>query len=409
MRSLLPGAALAGAVAGVAAVAFGQTIAALRSLLSGGPVAVVVLAPVAGVLLCAAVLRAVPDAGGGGIPQTGQAFAGSFVRGRVAPAKGVAAAAVLGSGGSGGAEGPVVHISASLGTSVARLVSLPAASVRPLAAAAVAGGVAGSFGAPLAGVVLVAEVLVEGLAGAELVAVVLGSLTGELTGLVLPGSPLRLPEVPTGGWPLGAVVAGLFGVALAWALYFGGVWAERARDFVERRVRAGVRPDPVSGAVVVSSRMTTVVRWVSSGWVRAVVGATAVGLLVLSVPDVAGVGHPGAATGGVVVLLVLAAVKVVATGVTVGAGGVVGTIGPALFVGATVGSALPGAGGAAAGMAACLAAASRAPVTAVVLAVELSGVDLLPQILVAAALGRLAGGLTRHGIFAVPAPTKLVA
>ncbi|MEV4596651.1 chloride channel protein [Amycolatopsis sp. NPDC049253] len=407
MRSgpLLLAAALAGVVAGVAAVAFGQTVGALRSLVAGAPPAVVVLALVAGALLCVAVVRFVPDAGGGGIPQVRQAFAGSPPRGRVAGAKALASGVMLGSGGSGGAEGPVVHISAALGSALARTVRLPPASVRPVAAAAVAGGVAASFGAPLAGVVLVAEVLVEGLGGVELVAVAIGSAAGALTGWALPGEPLRLPDVVAGGSPFGGVVAGLFGVVLAWALYAGGAWSGWVRGVAGAR-RAESRV--VAGSTrMVSGRVREVVDWACSGWVRAVAGGVAVGLLVLAVPGAAGVGQPGAAVGGLGVLLVLAVVKIVATGVTVGAGGVVGTIGPALFVGATVGSALPIAGGAAAGMAACLAAASRAPATAVVLAVELSGLDLLPPILLAAALGWLAGLLTRHGVFDVPEPTRL--
>ncbi|MFI5610108.1 chloride channel protein [Amycolatopsis sp. NPDC051903] len=357
---LVASAAPAGALAGAAAVAFGQTVGALRTLLSGAPTVVVVLAPVVGALVCVGLVRLVPDASGGGVSQVRQAFAvGAAVRGRVAGVKGVAAGVMLGSGGSGGAEGPVIHISAALGSALARLARLPS---RPVAAAAVAGGVAASFGAPLTGVVLVAEVLVDGLAGVELAAVVVGAASGAAVGWALPGEPVRLPDAVVAGSPFGAAVAALFGVALAWFL-----WAATGRP----------------------------------GWVRAVVGGVAVGFVVLAVPDAAGVGLPGGA------VLALAAAKIVATGLTVGAGGVVGTIGPALFVGATVGSALPMAGGAAAGMAACLAAASRAPATAVVLALELSGVDLLPPILLAAAVGWAASLLTCHGIFDVPR-TKLI-
>lgn len=350
----------AGALAGVAAVVFGQTVGALRAVVAEAPAVVVVLAPVVGALVCVALVRLVPDAGGGGVPQVRQAFAaGAAARGRVAGVKGVASGVMLGSGGSGGAEGPVIHISASLGSALARLARLPS---RPVAAAAVAGGVAASFGAPLTGVVLVAEVLVDGLAGLELAAVAVGAAAGAAVGWSLPGEPMRLPDVVVAGSPFGGAAAALFGVVLAWCL-----WAAAGRP----------------------------------GWVRAVVGGVAVGFVVLAVPGVAGIGLPGGA------VLVLAVAKVAATGLTVGAGGIVGTIGPAVFVGATVGSALPMAGGAAAGVAACLAAASRAPATAVVLAVELSGIDLLPPILLAAAVGWAASLLTRHGVFDI-SRTKLI-
>ncbi|MFI5589430.1 chloride channel protein [Amycolatopsis sp. NPDC051758] len=135
----------------------------------------------------------------------------------------------------------------------------------------------------------------------------------------------------------------------------------------------------------------------SRPWWWPVVGGLVAGPVLWAIPGIGGAGpdlFAGLSDGtGQTGLLLLAAGKIVTTSVTFAAGGVGGTIGPTLVVGAAVGAAVPVAGGAVAGMAACLAAAGRAPVTAVVLAVELGGLDLLPAILPAAALGRLVGGL----------------
>ncbi|MEV6622459.1 chloride channel protein, partial [Amycolatopsis sp. NPDC051114] len=361
-----------------------------------------------------------------------------------------AAGLTLGAGGSAGAEAPIIHLAAALGSALARLASVPA---RPVAAAAVAGGISGSFEAPLTGVVLVLELLLDGVAGLEFTAVVAGSAAGALTAQVLPGAPVRLPGV-TGtaegtGIVLAGVLAALAGVVLTRSLEVArlvaaGRWpaggcravsrrARRLSSVIGRRIR---RPGVgrwllvVRGGVAVVrgrwcvgrfggsagawrsgvSRRRPVVhaepsvarnRWLAERhpglpWWRPAVGGLVAGPVVFAIPGIGGTGpdlFAGVTSGASGTLLLLAAGKIVTTSVTFAAGGVGGTIGPTLVVGAAVGAAVPVAGGAVAGMAACLAAAGRAPVTAVALAVELGGLDLLPAILPAAVLGRLVGGL----------------
>jgi H+/Cl- antiporter ClcA len=443
-------AAIAGVLAAAFAVAFGQTVA--RFSVHGG--LALLLAPAVAGLLYGPLVTA------GGIPVVRRAFArDSPVGARAAGAHALAGGLTLGAGGSVGAEGPIIHVAAAVGSALARVAAVP---VRPVAAAAVAGGISGSFEAPVTGVVLVVELLLNEVAGLEFTAVVAGSAAGASTAHVLPGAPVRLPGVTATVDGLGILPASLLaavaGVVLVRSLEvsrlvaaerwlvafrrarrrlsaiggrqgrggllrsgrreergglggfaglrrsggpgaFGGAGGFSGPEFVPHRRRGAGRwssiMSPVRAGIAAVRNQRLVRRYAGRPWWPALGGLVA-GPILLVIPRIGGTGpdlFAGATAGATGTLLLLAAGKIVTTSVTFAAGGVGGTIGPTLVVGAAVGAAVPVAGGAVAGMAACLAAAGRAPVTAVVLAVELGGLDLLPAILPAAALGRLVGGL----------------
>ncbi|MGF1580989.1 MAG: chloride channel protein [Gemmataceae bacterium] len=78
---------------------------------------------------------------------------------RVSLVKIVASAITIGSGGSGGREGPIAQIGAGFGSMMARWLKMPPSSCRVLLAAGVGAGVAAIFRAPLAGALFAAEVL----------------------------------------------------------------------------------------------------------------------------------------------------------------------------------------------------------------------------------------------------------
>jgi CIC family chloride channel protein len=58
----------------------------------------------------------------------------------------------IGSGGSVGREGPIVHIAVSIGSSIGQLFRLKPREVIILVSAGVAGGIAATFNAPITGV-----------------------------------------------------------------------------------------------------------------------------------------------------------------------------------------------------------------------------------------------------------------
>ncbi len=81
------------------------------------------------------------------------------IRPRVPLVKIVASALTLGSGGSGGREGPIAQIGAGFGSLLANLLHLRPADRRVLMAAGMGAGIGAIFRAPLAGTIFAAEVM----------------------------------------------------------------------------------------------------------------------------------------------------------------------------------------------------------------------------------------------------------
>src|SRR5262249_32658840 len=102
-----------------------------------------------------------PETRGGG----GDAFIAAFhlhkgsIRKRVAPVKFIASVLTLGSGGSGGREGPTMQIGAAVGSLVARALKLTVRERRLLLVAGTAGGMAAIFRTPLGAALLAVEAL----------------------------------------------------------------------------------------------------------------------------------------------------------------------------------------------------------------------------------------------------------
>ena len=81
------------------------------------------------------------------------------VRFRAVVVKLVASALTIGSGGSGGREGPAAQISAGFGSLLSRLLDLEPADARVAVGAGIGSGIGSTFGAPLGGAVLASEIL----------------------------------------------------------------------------------------------------------------------------------------------------------------------------------------------------------------------------------------------------------
>jgi chloride channel protein, CIC family len=107
------------------------------------------------------VQRFAPEAGGHGTDEAINAFhrRAGVIRGRVPFVKTIASAITLGSGGSGGREGPIAQVGAGFGSFLATELELGDRERRILLAAGVGAGVGSIFRAPLAGALFAAEVL----------------------------------------------------------------------------------------------------------------------------------------------------------------------------------------------------------------------------------------------------------
>src|SRR6516225_3130981 len=101
-----------------------------------------------------------PEAEGHGTDAAIAAYhRGRSIRPRVPLVKLVASAITIGTGGSGGREGPIAQIGAGFGSLLARLLHMRTAERRILLAAGMGAGIAAIFRAPLAGALFASEVL----------------------------------------------------------------------------------------------------------------------------------------------------------------------------------------------------------------------------------------------------------
>ena len=102
-----------------------------------------------------------PEASGHGTDAVIDAYhnLGGRIRARVPFVKAVATAISLGTGGSGGREGPIAQIGAGFGSLLGQLLNLTRRQRRILLAAGMGAGVGAIFRAPLAGALFAAEIL----------------------------------------------------------------------------------------------------------------------------------------------------------------------------------------------------------------------------------------------------------
>ena len=121
-----------------------------------------ILVPAVGGLLSGLIVyRWAPEAEGHGTDAAIAAYHEhqGYIRPRVPFIKLIASALTIGSGGSGGREGPIAQIGAGFGSFLGGLLRLRPAERRILLAAGMGSGVAAIFRAPLAGTLFAAEVL----------------------------------------------------------------------------------------------------------------------------------------------------------------------------------------------------------------------------------------------------------
>mgnify|MGYP006285844769 FL=1 len=328
------------------------------------------LAPAVGMVLVSWMVRHwAPEAKGHGVPEVQYALrkAGGRIRARVAAVKALASALSIGSGGSVGREGPIVQIGSSLGSTLGQIVGMGPDQIRIMVAAGSAGAIGATFNAPIAGVMFAMEVILGSFAARSFGLVVIASVTATaISQAVLGNEPaFRLVEqfslLTEWEFPL-YLMLGVFTGLIALAYVQSVYWFEDAFD--------AWRMDPN---------------------LKALVGGLGVGAMGFWGSELLfGVGHEGvemALAGEMTLGLMLALVvlKILATSVTLGAGGSGGVFAPALFIGAMAGGAFgrmanrlfpeltapPGAY-ALVGMAALFGAAAHAPITGIIILFEMT-------------------------------------
>ncbi len=325
---------------------------------------------------------------------------GGRVRHRVALLTSMASALTIGTGGSAGAEGPIIQIGASVGSTIGQWFHVAPRYLKTLAAAGAAGGLAAVFNAPIGGVLFAMEVLLREFKGQAFSLVVFSSVIASVTSHILLGDNTFLPSPSFGiqhPAELGLYfVMGLLAAPLAKLFVMTLLWAES----LFHRLNKVPRP------------------------LLPMIGGLLVGLIGLLIPTVLGSGHhelTGIMSGetdlaqkGVLFIAMLMAGKMIATSITLGSGGSGGDLMPSLFIGAMMGSLFgqlahgffpeiaPEGAYALVGMALLFSVVANAPITAVVMMFEITQdyriiIPLMFSVTIAMLMARQMGEIGIYG------------
>ena len=293
------------------------------------------------------------------------------VRMRTVFVKIVASALTIGSGGSGGREGPTGQITAGFGSFLARFLDLSPSDARITVASGIGSGIGAIFGAPLGGAVLATEILyrddfeVEALLPSFIASIVAYAVWGSFEGFGplfgYVGNYQLTSAVPLGWFGVIGILGGLVGLLYAKSFY-------GMADFFSR---------------------LTIPRWV-----RPAIGGLFVGCIALAIPEVLGTGYGWIQAGlgaqllhiPLWIVLILPFARIATTGLSIGSGGSGGIFGPGMVIGAFVGAAVwrllepvvPSLGHDPApyvivGMMACFGSISRAPLAVMLMVAEMTG------------------------------------
>jgi chloride channel protein, CIC family len=236
----------------------------------------------------------------------------------------VATAFSIGSGGSGGREGPTMHIGAALASGLARLLRLPARSHIALVSCGLAAGIAAAFNSPWGGWLFALEIATLEWSLPIVLAVLIAAWSGTLVGRLFFGD---FQLLPIGSVSLGAAqdwwICVPLGILTALSACAFIVVVRRCRSSLDRM------PGNIHLQHALAMLLVGVVIYIIFIWT----GHYAVaGIGYDTVRDLfSGTLLPA------VVLLALFSAKFLATVLTLGTGGSGGIFSPALMLGATLG------------------------------------------------------------------------
>lgn len=319
------------------------------------------------------------------------------IRLRAVVVKILASALTIGSGGSGGREGPTAQISAGFGSLLARVLDLSPEDGRIAVSVGIGSGIGAIFSAPMGGAVLAADIVYrDDFETAALLPGVFASIIAyAIFGAVFGYHPLFAAPSYRFDQPIQLLWFGLIG------LLAGGIGLLYSKGFY-----ATVR---VSHQLPFSRKL------------RPAVGGLIVGLMALAIPQVLGTGYgwvQKALSDDLLhiplwIILVLPLARIGATSLSIGTGGSGGVFGPGMDIGAFTGLAFwrlfepiaPGIGHDPApfvivGMMAVFGGISRAPLAVMLMVAEMTGnIEILAPAMVAVALSTFIVGRADDSIY----------
>ena len=256
------------------------------------------------------------------------------IRPRVPLIKIIASSITLGTGGSGGREGPIAQIGAGFGSLMGNLLHLRAAERRVLMAAGMGAGIGAIFRAPLAGTIFAAEVL-YGSTEFEAEVIIPAGIASVISyctyGLYSGWKPLfDTPDLRfSNPWQLGPYLLLAVFMALLAALYthtFYGCKELFARLPIRKHFR------PAIGAFLTG--VIALALYFLLGRDKQVLSVLAFGYSAIQ----NAMNQDANVTAGI--LLAIALGKILTTSLTIGSGGSGGVFGPSMVIGGCGGGAL---------------------------------------------------------------------
>ena len=294
----------------------------------------------------------------------------------------IASSFTVGFGGSVGLEGPTVSTGAAIGANLGKLLRLNHRQITLLLGCACAGAMSAIFKAPIAAIVFALEVIMLDLTLTSLVPLLLCSASAVVVSYLSLGQEVVYPFKIEHTYTLRELI---FYVILGLACGLVATYFTRMYKYIEKLFEK-----------------------VNNGWTRLTIGAISLGVIMIFFPHMFGEGYEvinGALNGElfylhdigifanlndtfinfVIIMALTIGVKVIATSVTFGGGGVGGIFAPTLFMGANTGVLfasiinrfnfinLPVKNFALIGMAGLIAGVLHAPLTGLFLIADLSG------------------------------------
>ncbi len=376
---MLLGGVVIGALGGYASVGFVRLIDLIQNLVWNGqltpaqllhsvPWYLIILLPATGIVLTALFLRFfTPEYAGQGVPQVMEANVvnGGIIHPKAGAAKTVGSAVTIGFGGSVGREGPMVFIGSAIGSLFGQFTQVSSRKMKTFVGCGAASGIAATFNAPIAGALFAVEIIIGDFGVAQFSPIVVASVVATLISHFYLGNThiFDLQQyLPMQAWEL--LSYSFLGIATgAIAILFIKVLFG-----LQDRMQAIRIPF----------------------YLKALLGGISVGIMGLILPYVLGNGYPSislALNGELVwyIALILIFWKILATSLTISAGGSGGIFAPSIFIGAMTGlfvgrliqfilpavEIMPGAY-ALVGMAGLVGAGTHAPLTAILMILELT-------------------------------------
>jgi len=367
-------AVIIGLISGSAVVLFRIAIDWTRltvfgSCLTPSPARTLLVPTLGGLVVAFLVIKFFPRARGSGVNQTKAAvyIYEGFIPFNTVIGKFICCALAIGTGQSLGPEDPSLQMGAGIASALGRRLRLSREKVRLIAPVGAAAGLAAAFNAPISAVLFVIEEVIGQWTAGVLGAIVLAAVSSVVVlRLFLGEQPMfRIPEYHL-VHPAELLAYAILGV-------IGGI-----SSLVLIKVIGSVRP-----------RLKALPRW--SQYFQPAVAGLLIGVIGLGLPQVMGAGYEFIDQAmhdefTWRMLALLAAFKIVSTGLSFVSGTPGGMFAPALFIGAMIGGAvgsvehhffpwLTGGVGAYAlvGMGTLFAGFLRVPMTSVFMVLEVSG------------------------------------